>query len=1337
MAASKRTAKGYAFTHLHLHSQYSLLDGANRVEDLCARVKELGMHSVAVTDHGNLFGAAHFYKAAKAEGIKPILGIEAYVAPGDRTDKTHTGVADGGYHLVLLAENLTGWNNLLKLSSDAFINGFYYKPRMDKATLEQWADGVIAINGHLGSSLAALLVRYEQSKHESDYEKAVEEARWHAETFGVNEEGQPRFYIELQRHIPEQEAINPHLIRLARELGLPLVCDNDSHFLLADDHDPHDTLVCISTGKLKADEQRMKYPTQLYVKSPQEMWELFDGYEGDAGREALENTERIAERCDVEIDFSQNHAPVVKVRRKVEAAGSPASAGVSDAGGVSDAALGSTEWFKDFCAQYELLPYNSETDTDSAEQLNEQCDIALRELCEAGMIWRYGPEEEGRQTADHRARLDRELKILGDKNIAAYFLIVWDFVNEARQRGIPCNARGSGVGTMVGYVLGLSNACPVEYGRLFERFTDPDRSEYPDIDIDMCQDGRAEVIEYVREKYGHVAQIITFNVLKARAAIRDVGRVLNVPLPQVDEVCKLIGDGLGTTLDKALDSEPDLKKLYADSAIHKDLLDTARRLEGLTRHAGVHAAGVIVATQPLDTIVPLYQPPGTEMTVTQWDGPTCEKVGLLKMDFLGLRTLSIVERAKELVKQGLDDETIRAAVGQGQGQGHAHLSEHADRVAEDPPERVTEDPLDLERLQYDDQQVLDLFRRGETAGVFQFESGGMRNLLMAMKPDRLGDLIAANALYRPGPMDLIPDYCARKHGKQEVPKVHEIVDRFTAETNGIMVYQEQVMQIVHELGGIPLRQAYTLIKAISKKKVDVIDSNRAKFIQGAGEHGLGKDKAAELFDLILKFAGYGFNKSHSTGYAIVAYQTAYLKTYFPLQYMAALLTYESVSTDKVVEYIDECKRVMLPSGQRGITVRPPDINRSDVAFTVVFEPGEKHDANHGHIRFGLSAVKGVGEKAINCIIAERVKEGPFKSLFDFCERVPLGSVNRATIEALIKCGAFDSVHGEENRASMVATLDAALSSGQRVAADRDSGQLNFFMGGAAEADGQADKTPEPETTLTAVPPWPKKEQLEQEKSVLGLYASSHPLDDVKDALERFGNTTVADIKGLAADVEVTLGGMLTRVRPTLTRAKQQKMAILTLEDSTGPIDAVVFPRTYALVQELLELDQIVFLKGKVDRRREEPNIVVDDVIPLSEAPRRLTKAVCIRLQPRMFPPRGEANGQLKQLKQLLRTVQPREGDAAAEVYFDVRQEGRRAKVRINVLRVGVSPDLDHRVATVLGVDDPTLCCALYGPKKLKVDTVEPSLRHNADEAGDMAGFSMRDDGGLSIDRLDN
>jgi DNA polymerase-3 subunit alpha len=1180
--------EGAGFVHLHLHTEYSLLDGGNRIDRLVARVAELGMEAVGMTDHGNIFGAVEFYTACRERGIKPILGVEAYVTPPDRprTDRTYSGGGEGGYHLVLLCENDAGWRNLMELCSEAYLTGFYYKPRVDRELLSRHAEGLIAINGHLGSEIGEHLLAFERSGDARHWDAAMESASWHKKVFGEGPSG-PRFFVEMQHHVPEQNSINRHLIRLAREAGVPLVATNDAHFLRREDHDAHDTLICISTGRAKGDTNRLRYSEELYVKSPAEMRRAFEAY-GEAGREACDHTVRIARRCAVTLPLGANHAPMVGVVRRgggaLDGPGLPAPGEARFGGDLS-------AWYAEFCACFEVVPL-----PEGAEGLSSaraECDTALRLLAEAGFVWRYGPEGD----AGKRARLERELRVLCEKGISAYFLIVWDFVNWGRQNGVPALARGSGVGTMVGYVLGLSNACPVRYGLLFERFTDPDRAEFPDIDIDMCQDGRARVIEYVRRKYGHVAQIITFGTLKARAALRDVGRVLEMPLAEVDRICKMIPEAPGTTLESALAEQPDLRRLYESDGRVRRLVDTASKIEGQARHAGVHAAGVIVATRRLQEIVPLYRQPGSDEgeIVTQWDGPTCERMGLLKMDFLGLRTISVIERCKRLIRSGLGEEEVWRAVGRRAGDGGPH-------------------PLDLDRLSFDDPKVFEMFRRGDTTGVFQFESPGMRRLLVEMKPDRLEDLIAANALFRPGPMDLIPAYTRRKHGLDAVPRVHEIVDRHTAETYGVMVYQEQVMQIAHELGGIPLRAAYSLIKAISKKKEKVIEAERARFIEGASRQGLSRRSADELYELILKFAGYGFNKSHSTGYAIVAYQTAYLKTYFPAQYLAAFLTYESqaLKASEWLPYLEDCKRARRidPLTGRtlrvGIEVRPPDINLSDAEFTVVFDEGEPRDAWHGHIRFGLRGIKGVGERLVGAIIEEREGAGgaggrrPYASLFDLCERLLArgpGVVNRAAIEALIKCGVLDGLHGREQRSAMLASVEGAITAAQKAAADRAAGQGALFGGGGASASASP--------VLARVAPWSEAETLSHEKEALGFYVSSHPLERWAFWSGVFATCVAAEIKERKQDERVVLAGLVQSSRVSIIRngsSAGQRMAVGTIEDTSGSVQAVLFAEPFARYGHLLEPDRVVFVLGRVDHSRGEAQVIADRLVPIESAP---------------------------------------------------------------------------------------------------------------------------------------
>ncbi|MHC4107015.1 MAG: DNA polymerase III subunit alpha [Planctomycetota bacterium] len=1230
------TAPSSGFVHLHLHSEYSLLDGGNRIDRLVEHVKALGMPAVAVTDHGNLYGAIEFYTKATAAEIKPILGMEAYVAPGDRHDRSPGGIADGGFHLVLLAETNEGWHNLLKLSSDAFREGFYYRPRMDKSTLAKWSKGLIALNGHIGSSLGHHLVQYVVTNNEAHYRAALEEARWHAETFGPNEAGEPRFFVELQRTgVPEQPRLNQQLIRLAEELNLPLVADNDAHFLRAEDYDAHDSLCCISMGKTKEDPSRIHYSKELYVKSPQQMAEVFADLP-----EAVANTVRIAERCHVELSFSASHAPMVRVVRHGEL---PAY----------DEADPSA-WFAACCSSFELLPYDAHLDTKAAtRQLKDECDRALGDLCEAGLRWRYGAAG---ITPEIRQRLEWELKVVAEKLISAYFLIVWDVVNWARQRGIPAGARGSGVGTMVGYVLGLSNACPVRYGLLFERFTDPDRAEYPDIDIDICQDGRAEVIDYVRQKYGHVAQIITFGRLKAKAALKDVARVMGLPPAEGQRLANLVPNELHITLDAALAREPDFKAAYETDATVRRVVDTARSLEDHARHAGVHAAGVVIATQPLDGIVPLCRAAGSEDVVTQWDGPTCEKVGLLKMDFLGLRTLSVIERAGELIRETLTEEAIWQAVGS--RPGHGRDAPHTSRPT--PHASPTPHPLDLDRLAYDDPKVLALLARADTAGIFQFESGGMRKLLAEMKPDRIEDLIAANALFRPGPME----------------------------------------QIVHELGDIPLRRAYRLIKAISKKNRRIIAAERSRFIDSAETKGLTRQQSDGLFDLVVKFAGYGFNKSHATGYAIIAYQTAYLKTYFPNQYMAALLTYESRARklDDWAPYLEDCKRTVFPdhtpqAPHVGVEVRPPDVNLSEAEFTVVFGDGAPRDACHGHVRFGLSAIKGVGKSAIRQIIAERKARGPFTSIFDFCERVPLGTVNKATIEALVKCGAFDSVHGPPQRAAVFAAVNEAIRGGQAAEVDRRSGQLNFFgSSDTAELDAGTDRP------LPSVGPWDKLTTLQREKESLGFHVSGHPLDQYERTIRELCTTDAKSAAGLGHDTAVVLAGVLSRVRPVVVRNGQsagQKMAMVTLADKGGSIDGVVFASTFARCGRQLRLDATVMLVGRLDRKRGEPQVIIDQALDLEEAPQYLAGQIDVELsddggQDRLIELMEALSSALRQadVSEQGRPVTGSDasGAVAVPVLVHLRTAGKRVALRPKRVRVVPDPRLLQQLGELVGAD---------------------------------------------------
>jgi DNA polymerase-3 subunit alpha len=1079
------------FTHLHLHSQYSLLDGAIRLGDLFEQCKRLGMESVAITDHGNMFGAIEFYTKARKAHIKPIIGIEAYIAPRSRLDRQKSGIKDSSYHIVLLAENKKGYKNLLKLASIGYTEGFYYRPRIDKEILTELKEGLICTSACLSGEIGRCLVN-------EDFSGARKAAQSYLEIFG-----EEHFFIEIQEHEDSETAkVRSGLIELANETGAGLVATNDVHFLNPEDHEAHHVLCCISTGKKITDDGRMEYPPDVYLKNSEQMRDMFADIP-----EACDNTLAIAERCNVELNLKSRHAP-------------------------------------------NFVP----DDGTSAEDF-------LTRLCYEGAKKRYGEI-----TPEIEQRLKRELEVIEGKGFSSYFLIVWDFCSFANQNGIPAGARGSGVGTLVGYCLGLCDVDPIRYDLLFERFMDPERNEMPDIDVDICQDGRGRVIDYVRKKYGEVAQIITFGTMKARAVVRDVCRVLGISLAEADRLAKLIPPTLGMTLDSAVGIEPELAKAIEEDEQTRKVFEIGKRLEGLTRHASVHAAGVVISQEPLTNFVPLYKQPDSEDLVTQFEGPTVEKVGLLKMDFLGLRTLSVIERTMELVKA-------------------AHGVE-----------------IDIESVDLSDEKVLGgIFGSGRTKGVFQFESGGMQDLLMKLKPDRFEDLIAANALYRPGPMALIPDFIDRKHGaKWDVE--HPIMKEVLEETFGIMVYQEQVMRICNRLGDIPLRQAYTVIKAIGKKKLKVIAKAKEEFVAGCVQKGMRAEKAEHIFELIKKFAGYGFNKSHATRYSFIAYQTAYLKAYWPVEFMAALLTYEMGSTDKVVEYINECKEM-------GIEIQPPDINESFSDFTVVYSQEHDHSRDKGLIRFGLAAVKGVGEKAVEQIIAAREEVGSFKSLYHFCENVDLHAVNKQVIEALIKAGAFDKMGG--SRAQMAVGLEKAMQMGSRLQADMQSGQMNLFGADKGEEDFSLDHE-----SLPNVGPWSEMQMLTYEKDVLGFYVTKNPLSKYAETIDIYSTTNTGELCDRMEGQEVVIGGMVTKIRNIVTRNGRNagaKMAVFTLEDLQGNCEVVMFPRTLEDFGEVLAVDKILFVKGKVDCRRENPNIICERLVTLEEASEKLAARVWVKL----------------------------------------------------------------------------------------------------------------------------
>ncbi len=1060
-----------SFVHLHVHSEYSLLDGACRVDALCRRTAEEGSPGIALTDHGVMFGAMEFYYQARDHRLVPIVGCEAYIAPRGRFDRTVREEA----HVTLLAADLVGYRNLVALISKGFLEGYYYKPRIDMDLLAKHHDGLIVLSGCMSGLCAQPLLK-------NDFASAKSAARAFHDIFG------DRFYIEIMRHgIAEQDIVNTGLIKLARELDLPLVATNDSHYLGRADAPAHDVLLCIGTGKTVADQSRMKFMTdEFYVKSAEEMRALFADVP-----DACDNTLAIVKRIDIKIPEQQFNIPLFPV------------------------------------------PPEATVQTPEAEEVTLTPEAYLRAICERGLAERYGAE---RAVNDGvlRERLDYELGVILKMGFASYFLIVWDFIKYARDHDIPVGpGRGSAVGSVVSYVLRITDLDPLKFDLLFERFLNPDRISMPDIDTDFCVERRDEVIKYVTEKYGkdHVAQIVTFGTMAARAAVRDAGRALGVPLGDVDRVAKLIPSGPGgLSIEQALKGIPELRQLYdAAPPIHQ-LLDTAKSVEGLARHASTHAAGVVISKDPLVDITPLIKL-GDDDINTQYDMGWVERIGLLKMDFLGLRNLTVMKAAENEIKR-----TVDAA-------------------------------FDLSTIPDDDAKTFEMLGRGETTGVFQLESDGMRRVVTELRPNSLADIIALVALYRPGPMELIPQYIARKHGRMPVTYVHPKLEASLRDTYGLALYQEQIMQIARDIAGFSLGQADELRKVMGKKQKEKIPFYREKFVTGAIEQGLTEKLAEEIFSFVEPFAGYGFNKSHAAAYGWIAYQTAYLKANHSRAYLAALMTSVKDKTDKLVEYLEEAKKV-------GIAVLPPDVNESGIDFTVV----------GGDIRFGLAAIKGVGEGAVRAIIDTREQGGRFTDLFNFVERVDLKMLNRKVFEALVKCGALDTVEG--NRAQKLDALEASLDAAGRAARDRESGQFSLF--GAA-----TDVREELRLVLRPLPPPPVLEQLAWEKETLGIFVSGHPLAGVADALGR-GAIPVKDLRERQDDELVTVAGMLTGVRRTLTKAQQQ-MLIATLEDMTGSVECIVFPKTYAQLQAAFVPDAIVTLKGRVRFRERRASVPGDDV----------------------------------------------------------------------------------------------------------------------------------------------
>ncbi|WP_022854070.1 DNA polymerase III subunit alpha [Thermodesulfatator atlanticus] len=1103
------------FVHLHLHTEWSLLDGAIRLKDLFPRAKEFGYEAIAITDHGSLFGLIHFYEAARAHGIKPILGCELYVAPGSRFEKKAKSAHEAGYHLVVLCENETGYRNLLKLVTLANFEGFYWKPRVDKELLRKYSEGLIALSACLHGEVAAAALR-------GNMDLARKLAKEYAEIFPG------RFYLELQENeLPEQKQVNEALYELARELRLPVVATNDCHYLRAEDARVHDVLLCIQTNKVVTDENRMRFSTdKLYFTSPEEMKERFSWCP-----EALENTCLIAERCNVELELGVHHFPRY-----------PLPAGRT----------------------YE-------------EVFEEKARAGFETRLKALKEWPGLAASE----KEYRERLEHEIEVIKHKGFASYFLVVSDFISWAKKQGIPVGpGRGSAAGSLVAYAMGITDLDPLRYGLLFERFLNVERASLPDIDVDFCMRRREEVIHYVREKYGgqdYVAQIATFGQMKAKAVVRDVGRALGMPYPQVDKIAKLIPEAQDMTLDKALAAEPRLKELVEKDEKVRELIAIAKVLEGLPRHSSTHAAGVVIADSPLTDYCPLMKGEHDEI-VTQFDMKAVERVGLIKFDFLGLKTLTIIDHALRLVKEHFGKE------------------------------------IDLARLPLDDEKTYELLRRGDTDGVFQLESSGMKNLLIRMRPSEFNDLIAVLALYRPGPLEsgMVDQYVRAKHGEIEVKYLLPQLEPILKETYGVIVYQEQVMKIAQVLAGYSLGEADILRRAMGKKKPEVMAAQKERFIAGALKQGIPKDKAEQIFDLMAKFAGYGFNKSHSAAYALVAYQTAYLKAHFPVCYMTALLSYEMENTDQVVKYISVCK-------QMGIEILPPDINESHVGFTM----------KGNQIRFGLAAVKNVGGGAIEEIIRAR-EEGPFTSFEDFCLRVDLKKVNKRVLESLIKAGAFDSLG--HTRASLMEILEDILDWVHMRKKAQEQGQKSIFdfataNNGSTQASSSFDIPKREE--------WPLNLKLNYEREALGFYFTGHPLEPYREWLSLLTPHTISSILGLSASTKVAVGGAIAEAKVKNTR-RGDRMAILKVEDGHEMIEVIVFPDLLRQCEDLIAEKGLVFITGRYEKDDRGDKIIAEKIVPLEKAQEAISGRVVLALEGDKIKP-----SQLTAIKDILSEIQGR------------------------------------------------------------------------------------------------
>jgi len=1143
------------FRHLHVHSHYSLLDGVIPIPRLVRAAADQGMTALALTDHGNMYGAVEFHHRCREAGIKPIIGIEAYITQGSRHDRTRAEDGGGNFHLILLAENDAGYRNLLRLTSAAFLEGFYYKPRIDHEILAAHSEGLIGLSACLSSEVNRALLH-------GDDEKAERCARRYAELFAPG-----RFFLELQDHgLPEQRRILEKVPGLARKLGLPLVATNDIHYLRRDDARAQEVHLCINTGATLDDQDRLSFDTdQLYFRSGAEMAQLFGDFP-----EAVTNTDEIAAMCSFELPKGTRYLPVFRP---------------------------------------EELPA-SEAAVRSPAEREEENRALLRRLVEEGFARRY-PEP----TDVARERLRSEMEVIERVGFTSYFLIVWDFIRYAREAGVPVGpGRGSAVGSLVSYCLGITDLCPLQYDLIFERFLNSDRISMPDIDIDFCMEGREKVIEYVRRKYGddHVCQIVTFGTMAARAVIRDVGRALGIPLKEVDAIAKKVPDTLGIKLEEAIAQEPQLAEWAQDSR-YRELFDTALRLEGLNRHCSTHAAGVVICDRPLTEVVPL-QRNGEDIT-TQYPMEVLEGLGLLKMDFLGLRTLTIIDRALRIIEE-----------------------ESGDRIV-------------LDSLPLDDPATYSMLATGDSTGVFQLESQGMRELLRNLRPDGFEDLIAVLALYRPGPLGsgMHHTYCNRKHGREKVEYLHPSLAPILGGTNGVILYQEQVMRIAHDLAGFSMNEADSLRKAMGKKLPELLNRFKEQFASGGESRGIPRRIAEQVFEQIEHFAKYGFNRSHSTAYALISFRTAWLKANHPAAFLAAVLSCHASAVEKMVEYLEEAHRL-------GIEVSPPSVNESGSNFTV----------RGGRIRYGLVALKGIGEKAVEAIIAERERGGPFRSVFDLAARVDLRAVNKTVVEQLISAGAFDGLG--PSRARMHAAVKDAIEQGSRVQAERRAGQLSLFGGGTGSSTPLEERYPE-------VPEWSELERLAAEKSSLGFYLSGHPLERREPELRPLRSHLVRDLGADHDGVEVTLGLLVNKVRARQTR-KGDPMAVLAAEDRSGSIEVVIFPSLYTEVAPQLAEDRVLVIIGKAEVSEDRTSIRAERVIPIDEACQRLGRRIGLAL-----PTEGTTEDLLFRVKDVLRRHR---GEVPTSLVFSGPADRRWVVRNDPSLAVTPSPELLAELRAMVG-----------------------------------------------------